>query len=452
MLKTFIKISLLTLVGAFVLANTTLHASEVDEETNETIEAIEATEATEEVENGLPVFTGEGVEYAEDVITTDDGEVPADMPVIRNFMPVTGEVSEIEELIYGESRITLVNEDGETIAILTTDYFTHLLGNEVAVGDTITAFYPANVPMLMIWPPQHTVRLIVNGDFINVAIDVFNLTDGGNLVSADEMLQLNFNDGTQILLQDGQNFRDAIADYAALDLETALLNELDGRTLVVVYGPTTMSIPAQTIPGADGTNLTITVLFEPIVAGPAPIDVDFDLSETETPETPETPQYEPAVTLPATLDGLDETAEPAETYEPAATIMPPPVIDDIANIVLINPISVNNVIIPATWVEQNGVFLVPLRSVLIALNLDSTITWDEATRSIGLSNGTQQIQLSVGSNEYVVDDQTITLDTAPVIIDSHTFVPFNFFSLIFGMNNAFFLEGQVFIDNEEPML
>ena len=405
-MKMFIKGSMLALVAIFAIANTAVFASEVEEE----------------VANGLPQFTGEGVEETEETAQTD--EVDADLPVIGTFMSVTGEVSEIDELIYGESRITLVNPEGEPIAHISTDYFTHVLGNEIAVGDIVTAYYPSNAIMTMIWPPQHTARLIVNGDFVNVAIDIFNLTDG-NLISANEMLQLNFTENTQILLQDGQDFRAAIEVDEELGIETTLLQEMDGRTLVVTYGPTTMSIPAQTIPGADGTNLSIIVLFEPITAGPAPIDVEPIVTEPV-----EEDEFQQAVTLPA--------------------LVPTPR-EDLPLDIPANAIFVNGAIISAPWQEQNGVYMVPLRSVMAALNLDGTISWNGETNSIVVSNGSQEINLSVGSNEYLVDGQVLTLDSSPVIIDSLTFVPFNFFSLVFGLNNAYYLDGRIMIDNDAPV-
>jgi hypothetical protein len=97
------------------------------------------------------------------------------------------------------------------------------------LGDLVTGFYDANAAVAMIFPPQ--LRAIVmarDSRYQNVKVDYFN----SQLVSSDNSLSLNISPYTQIVLENGQAFTKIPAN----------------RNLIVVYGPTTKSIPAQTTP------------------------------------------------------------------------------------------------------------------------------------------------------------------------------------------------------------
>lgn len=99
----------------------------------------------------------------------------------------------------------------------------------VGIGDNIIGFYDANVPVPLIFPPQY--RAIVVGEitpYENITVDYFD----ENLVNSNNTLKLNITSDTEILLENDQTFN---------------LNPKN-RSLIVVYGPTTKSIPAQTIP------------------------------------------------------------------------------------------------------------------------------------------------------------------------------------------------------------
>ena len=97
--------------------------------------------------------------------------------------------------------------------------------------------------MGMIYPPQFTASVIINGDFINIAVDRFD----DDLISYDGLLMLSIGDETEIILQDGELF----------DCELA------HRKMVVLYDISTRSIPAITTPSK------IIVLFERFATGPA---------------------------------------------------------------------------------------------------------------------------------------------------------------------------------------
>lgn len=99
----------------------------------------------------------------------------------------------------------------------------------VAVGDRVTGYYDANAPVPLIYPPQYRALVIVkHTPSQNVKVDYFD----SQLVSSDGQLKLNLSPYTQILLQNGQAFSKNIGN----------------RNLIVIYGPATKSLPAQTTP------------------------------------------------------------------------------------------------------------------------------------------------------------------------------------------------------------
>ena len=108
----------------------------------------------------------------------------------------------------------------------TTYFVDHVM---VGVGDQVTGYYDGNAPAILIYPPQYQALVMVkNSPYQNVKVDYFN----SELVSSDGQLRLNISPNTQIVLTNGQFFSKNPAN----------------RALIVIYGPTTKSIPAQTTP------------------------------------------------------------------------------------------------------------------------------------------------------------------------------------------------------------
>jgi hypothetical protein len=99
----------------------------------------------------------------------------------------------------------------------------------VTPGDMVTGFYDTNAPVPLIFPPQFRA-IVMSRDtkYQNVKVDYFN----NELVSSDNNLRLNIAPCTQIVLENGQAFS----------------NNPANRNLIVIYGATTKSIPAQTTP------------------------------------------------------------------------------------------------------------------------------------------------------------------------------------------------------------
>ena len=74
---------------------------------------------------------------------------------------------------------------------------------------------------------------------------------------------------------------------------------------------------------------------------------------------------------------------------------------------------------PATIVE--GRTLVPLRAIFEALG--ATVEWDQATKTVSSTLGSDSISLAVGSTTLVKNGEDITLDVPAQIINSRTMVP-----------------------------
>jgi hypothetical protein len=154
-----------------------------------------------------------------------------------NFTSFHGTVTMISDFMIGlngegEGCYKLISVDNGHGALVnfvvspTTYFVDHVM---VAVGDRVTGYYDGNAPALLIYPPQYQALVMVkDSPYQNVKVDYFN----SELESSDGRLRLNISPYTQILLINGQLFTRTPAN----------------RNLIVIYGPATKSIPAQTIP------------------------------------------------------------------------------------------------------------------------------------------------------------------------------------------------------------
>ncbi|OKL36862.1 hypothetical protein [Domibacillus mangrovi] len=154
-----------------------------------------------------------------------------------NFKSFHGIVTMISDFMIelngqGEGCYKLISVDNGYGALVnfvvspTTYFVDHVM---VAVGDKVTGYYDGNAAVPLIFPPQYQALVMVkDSPYQNVKIDYFN----GQLESSDGQLRLTISPYTQIVLTNGQAFTRNPAN----------------RNLIVVYGPTTKSIPAQTAP------------------------------------------------------------------------------------------------------------------------------------------------------------------------------------------------------------
>ncbi|MCL2366087.1 MAG: copper amine oxidase N-terminal domain-containing protein [Oscillospiraceae bacterium] len=304
------------------------------------------------------------------------------------YLSITGTVLGVEELEGTlRAQIALPDADREARAYLNiTDRTVFPFEDNLAQGDTVTAYYLANAPMIMIYPPQYTVAVLVNGmpDDRNVAVDRFNSVGEGVYLAQGGMLQFTVGEDTEIILADGTNFRDG---------------DFDGRRIVVIYGPSTRSIPAQT------TAIKLIVLFEDAVHPIGTID--------------------PGYQTPMPLD-IDDTIDASGW-----------------------PILVNGrqITAPAAYQSVGGTMMLPLRAVAEALGYG--VNWDGTQSSVRLGVA---ISLWIGNTEIHIGRMAPqTISAAPVLIDGVTFVPMDFFRAI-GINNAYAFEGQIVIDRDGEIM
>ncbi|WP_408020074.1 hypothetical protein [Sporosarcina obsidiansis] len=153
-----------------------------------------------------------------------------------NFAAFSGTVMTIDDFSIGQNNemgcykiMSVDNGYGNVVNFVvepTTYFVDHVM---VSVGDRVTGFYDADAPTPLIYPPQFRALVMsMDSPYQNVTVDYFNR----QLENSDGTLKLNLSPYTQITLQNGQAFTGNVA----------------GRNLIVVYGATTRSIPAQTTP------------------------------------------------------------------------------------------------------------------------------------------------------------------------------------------------------------
>ncbi|MCK1996625.1 hypothetical protein MPH47_05105 [Psychrobacillus psychrodurans] len=154
-----------------------------------------------------------------------------------NFQAFHGTVTMISDFMTGsngegEGCYTLMSVDngnGTSVNFVvspTTYFVDHVM---IVVGDRVTGYYDANAPVPLIYPPQYRALIIAKENpNQNVKVDYFN----SQFESSDGQLKLNISPYTPILFTNGQAYTRNPAN----------------RNLIVIYGPTTRSIPAQTTP------------------------------------------------------------------------------------------------------------------------------------------------------------------------------------------------------------
>lgn len=291
-----------------------------------------------------------------------------------SFGSFTGTVKEIADFegVEGSKFVLVENQEGQEANLIISNS-TYVINNEkIDSGSVITGFYDVNAPMLMIYPPQYNIEVVnVTSSKVQcIKVDRFDK----DLVSSDNFLKLNISKETEIISQDGKAFE----------------GEFANRNLVVIYGVSTRSIPAQTNPDK------IVVLSEKAVE---PI---YNLTDEEK----------------AILSGNN-----------AASMS----------------IVVNNKAIeaPSAYTNKKGTFMVPLRA--IAEYLGFNVSWEGKTQTVTLGKG---ISLTIGKDYYIyMKTAPIQLGTAPEIVEGKTFVPLSFFKEVLGMNTANVSDSNIVISD-----
>lgn len=164
-------------------------------------------------------------------------EVKIDNPVSEEneprsrFMSYTGVIKEIYDYHSGDgTKMVAIEDENELPANIIISKDTYLINmDKLAVGESLTAFYDSQKPMVLIYPPQISAEVAIVGRIdLNIKVDLFD----NELISADNFLKLNISEETEIVSKDESKFE----------------GELYNRKLIVLYGVSTRSIPAQTNP------------------------------------------------------------------------------------------------------------------------------------------------------------------------------------------------------------
>ncbi|MCM3598742.1 hypothetical protein M4D55_23565 [Metabacillus idriensis] len=152
-----------------------------------------------------------------------------------NFYAFQGIVTAINDFNTGQSGegcfkvFSVENQSGTTVNFIVSPSTYFVDYAMVSAGDLVTGYYDGNAPVPLIYPPQYQALVVVReSQNQNVKVSYFN----NQLVSSDGQLKLNLSPFTQTLLTNGQAFTGNPAN----------------RDLVVIYGASTKSIPAQTVP------------------------------------------------------------------------------------------------------------------------------------------------------------------------------------------------------------
>lgn len=102
---------------------------------------------------------------------------------------------------------------------------------------------------------------------------------------------------------------------------------------------------------------------------------------------------------------------------------------------------------PAPYINDDFTVMVPARAICEAL--DYKVVWNgtENTAEIGVG-----IRFTIGKDYYTIGRAApIELGSAPVAENNRAFVPLSFFRNVIKMNNAYYFEGQIVINNDEKM-
>ncbi len=359
------KKNLITLMAAIaILASSTAAFAEATP-------APTAVPAAEEQLTVMPVS-----ETADEEFTA-----PVSMP---SYMSNTVAVTEIGE---GKVATTLNKEDAENPenTINYTIQEDTLVFNskgekkevkDIEKGADITVFTNSYSPAPLIMPPQYQANVIIINDAEQVSfVDVDTYLAGSEyLVNAANTLAINIGKETNIVDKDEKSFTG----------ET-----LENNDLIVFYGASTRSIPAQTVPS------------KVVVLG----ENEFALAQIEAAKNE-------ATATPAPVETPAATDEPAATEEPKVDL-------STATEVMVGDKKITNVY------AKGNVLMVPLREIAETLNF--TVEWNGEMRAVILNGGLYG--LKIDENSYVKGKMMpVELGSAPEIKDDLTYVPVEYFT------------------------
>ncbi len=318
---------------------------------------------TPEIQGDIMVLNGEETDVAAPVETAS--YISVDVTVVKTDIDVDG-------IIKTTTDVNNKDDQNNTVNLKITDdtLVYDNLGNKKALSDLtdgskITVFTGSYEPTPLILPVQYTANvIIINGDKEgNVNVDTY-LADEEGYTNAANTLNIATADDTKIVDKNEKEYK----------------GDLDKNDLIVFYGVSTKSIPAQTTP------TKVVVLGEN----------EFALKQIEA----------------------AKNATPAPTASPKVTEAPQVSYAGLVNVV-IGDKNVSDVY------AKDNTTMVPLREVAEAAGF--TVTWDAENRAVILNDGVYS--LKIGENSYVKGKMMpLTLSAAPEIVNDLTYVPAEFFA------------------------
>lgn len=152
----------------------------------------------EQTENKYISFTGQVTEAADNIITVKEND---------------------NAIMFHLGTMIIGTKDGQIME-----------AKDIKAGDKITAVYTTNTPMALSYPGQMTPSIIlVHNSDNSIKVDKFN----EDMVSSDGSLKLITDDNTKL--------------EAYKTKQVITQKDLKNKDLLVIYGATTRSIPAQTL-------------------------------------------------------------------------------------------------------------------------------------------------------------------------------------------------------------
>ena len=324
---------------------------------------------TPEIQGDIMVLNGEETDVAAPVETAS--YISVDVTVVKTD-------SDVDGIIKTTTDVNNKDDQNNTVNLKITDdtLVYDNLGNKKALSDLtdgskITVFTGSYEPTPLILPVQYTANvIIINGDKEgNVNADTY-LADEEGYTNAANTLNIAAADDTKIVDKDEKEYK----------------GDLDKNDLIVFYGASTKSIPAQTTP------TKVVVLGENEIALK-----QIEAAKNATPAP---------------------TAAPETTAAPEVTEAPQVSYAGLVNVV-IGDKNVSDVY------AKDNTTMVPLREVAEAAGF--TVTWDAENRAVILNDGVYS--LKIGENSYVKGKMMpLTLSAAPEIVNDLTYVPAEFFA------------------------
>lgn len=324
---------------------------------------------TPEIQGDIMLLNGEETDVAAPVETAS--YISVDVTVVKTD-------SDVDGIIKTTTDVNNKDDQNNTVNLKITDdtLVYDNLGNKKALSDLtdgtkITVFTGSYEPTPLILPVQYTANvIIINGDKEgNVNADTY-LADEEGYTNAANTLNIAAADDTKIVDKDEKEYK----------------GDLDKNDLIVFYGASTKSIPAQTTPT------------KVVVLGKNEIALkQIEAAKNATPAP---------------------TAAPETTVAPEVTEAPQVSYAGLVNVV-IGDKNVSDVY------AKDNTTMVPLREVAEAAGF--TVTWDAENRAVILNDGVYS--LKIGENSYVKGKMMpLTLSAAPEIVNDLTYVPAEFFA------------------------